>query len=362
MTVLRIQYIYMKKTGLISVIVCLTVELMAQTDSSRVAAWRIDKYYGNAGVVNRDPGIFARIATGVYFGNRLGVSADGLLTYYKAKNIPSNYSAGFCLFGCTPEDAIQSYSLQISKEFRLSGGGASLVLGAGPAYVIYDETRFKHVSSSSVFGGNYDTYSNLHRSLGLVLNPKLHIRPFKNIAFDLGWFSNFNHARAIHGVDISFVAGLLRYRTEIPKGIPRLAERGDSLRNIKRSILNNDSLRTRQQRRAALMQMQFQPVSTPQLRRDYYAFYDRGTSQLAFACLATGLGAFIVARGINAIPENLDRGLGISLIGFSVGSGLGTVLFVSSGRNLRKAKRIDREIIRRKGVSLARKRAGDALY
>ena len=342
----------MREVRFVTLIILFSGRLAGQPDSTGAEAWRVNKYYGSAGAVICHPGVFLKGETGLYFGNNWGVAFEGMQTYYKAKNLPKGYKTGFCLFGdCVPNDRMQVISLEVNREFNLPGKGASIVLGAAPSYVIYDETEFKPASSRG-FGSffeesSFDSFVVRQRVLGLSVHTKLLFRPIKHFAIGVGWFSSFNKARAAHGAEISIVGGALQYRREIPRSTAKSIKIADSLRTLKRHILDNDSIRTRKQRNAALSLMQFGSVSTPALRTIYDNIHNKGTTHLALGSMVAGLGVLTVAAGIKTVPENMDAGLAISGIGLTLSGILGTALFISSGRNLKKAKRIKLEIKRR---------------
>lgn len=188
--------------------------LMAQTQSAEQHGWSISKYYGSAGVVFGYPGTFGKLTTGINFNNQWGLAFEGMQTYYKSKNLPPGYRTGFCLFGdCTPKDRVQIYTLQVNREFNLPWKYLSTVVGAGPSQVVYDQRFFKTSSSGSFGsffeGSNHDDFLKLKRVPGLSLYAKLVVQPYKHFALGLGWFSNFNSAKTVGGVEVSVIAGKL---------------------------------------------------------------------------------------------------------------------------------------------------------
>jgi hypothetical protein len=230
----------MRKIRFLAFLIFFSVKLMGQSDSTGTHAWRINKYYGNAGVVLSHPGTFIKGTTGLYFGNHWGLAFGGMQTYYKTKNLPRGYKAGFCLVGdCTPKDKVRILSLQPGREFNFRDDRISVVMSAGPSCIVYEETQFKAAGSrgfGSFFeGSNYDSFVNQQRVLGLSVHTQLLFQPFRHFAIGVGWSSNLNKARATHGVEISIIGGVLRYRRKIPKPTARSIEIVDSLRSLKKT-------------------------------------------------------------------------------------------------------------------------------
>jgi hypothetical protein len=139
----------------------------------------------------------------------------------------------------------------------------------------------------------------------------------------------------------------VRCHAELPEAAPVI---NNNRQAPDMSYLPTDTLKPKRISARELRQLPFRTMSDSALRINYVIARDKGTERLVIGGIVVGIALVGIASGVRNIDVLTGDGIGLILGSFWIGGALSTIPFISAGRNIRKAKRIRNEWIRRGNI------------
>jgi len=156
------------------------------------------------GYLNRLMGIHANFINRNNWGINLAYRSNVRI---EAKDLPSNYNPGFCVFNCLPNDYVKTVSLNLIRNFPLARGSASIE--GGPSVVISRKANFARSRFSGLSSGRYTTYYSLQSTGGLSIRISRTYPSSRFISTQLSAIANLNNLHSFIGLEVHFLFGAL---------------------------------------------------------------------------------------------------------------------------------------------------------
>ncbi|HRK26040.1 MAG TPA: hypothetical protein PK239_02000 [Chitinophagales bacterium] len=128
----------------------------------------------------------------------------------RAKNMPSDYQPGLCIFGnCQPDDYAHFINTMFKFHKALNAKPVRYELSAGPGLLLYNEAHFTP-QNGGWFGSNYHIYREMKLSAGLSVRGALSVWLLKRFGIEIAVFTNLNPMRSVVGAEVYLLLGRLR--------------------------------------------------------------------------------------------------------------------------------------------------------
>jgi hypothetical protein len=116
------------------------------------------------------------------------------------------------------------------------------------------------------------------------------------------------------------------------------------------SYLPTDTIKPKRLSTKELRQLPFRTMSDSTLRINYVIAREKGIGGLVIGGIVVGIALVGVISGVRKIESFSGEGINLIFASIGIGGALSTIPFISAGRNIRKAKRIRNEWIRRGNI------------
>jgi hypothetical protein len=201
-------------TGISLVFTLYSIHLCAQDDSTFKRNLTVKYSYVNSGF-GVSKGLLLGIGGNIIFSNNWGASVSYCGNIMKAKELPSDYSAGLIdLFEWQDlgTDKLKDVSARLVKELPVKIKVLRFALEGGASVIHYRCAHFTPVPNPGWFGSNYDVTYTHNTGIGVSLRAKAEFPVTRYAGFEVALISDINQYYSFLGTEIHLTFGILRDR------------------------------------------------------------------------------------------------------------------------------------------------------